>query len=47
LRLGIKVLDVLGGEFDRYAALAFSSGPAGHDVLVGLPTIGVGLRKQK
>jgi hypothetical protein len=40
LRLDIKVLDVLGGELDRYAALAFSSGPTGHGVLVGFPTIG-------
>ena len=30
LRLDIKVLDVLGGELDGYAALAFSSGPTGH-----------------
>ena len=31
LRLDIEVLNVLSGELNRYAALAFSSGPTGHD----------------
>ena len=30
LRLNVQVLNVLVGEFNRYAALAFSSGPTGH-----------------
>jgi hypothetical protein len=41
------VLDVLSGEFNGDATLAFSDGPTGHDVLVGFATIGVGLRKQR
>lgn len=31
LRLNIEVINVFVGEFNRYAALAFSSGPTGHD----------------
>jgi hypothetical protein len=30
LGLNVEVVDVLNQEFDRYAALAFSSGPTGH-----------------
>lgn len=47
LGLDVEVGDVLDGELDRYAALAFSSGPTGHGVeWCGSGTIGVGMRNQ-
>jgi hypothetical protein len=30
LGLNVEVVDVINQEFNRYAALAFSSGPTGH-----------------
>jgi hypothetical protein len=30
LGLNVEVLNVIDGKFNRYAALAFSSGPTGH-----------------
>ena len=47
IRLRVEMLDVLSGKLDRDAAPSCGNGPAGHDVLVGFATIGVGLRKQR